>query len=246
MSATRSADQRLLEEIRRTRIAPRPTRFDYLHLRHLRNDIATALRAVPTPVRDVLDVFCGARPYESLMPTGARVVGLDIDDAFGVADVVTEEFLPFPDGSFDLVFCTQAFYYVADPQAGADEIRRVLRPGGTAIITVPFVWEYDRTSFEHRFTGPELAGLFGEWEGVEVVENGGRAVVWATLTGSLTQAVERRVARGMLRHPLRPLFLLAYLAINAVGSAADALEPRWADSRLALSTNVLVSARSSS
>ncbi len=61
----------------------------------------------------------------------------------------------------------------------------MLRSGGTVIIAVPFVWEYDRTILEHRFTGPELATLLEGWEDVRVVENGGRAVAWATLTGSM-------------------------------------------------------------
>src|SRR5262245_49179144 len=136
----------VIEQIKRSRRHPGASQFDYLHLRCLRADLETALRQVEPPPRDVLDVYCGTRPYEDLLPPTAHCVGLDVvGNPYGVADVVSDTFLPFGDESFDLVMCIQAFYYVPDPVRGASEIRRVLRPGGTAVITVPFVWEYDRT-----------------------------------------------------------------------------------------------------
>ena len=48
------------------------------------------------------------------------------------------EQLTFPDASFDLVTCTEVFEHVADDLAGFREIRRVLRPGGDFVFTVPF------------------------------------------------------------------------------------------------------------
>src|SRR5438067_8191812 len=172
MMAMDTLPQRDLAKIRRSRRHPRRTQFDYLHLRRLVDDLEEAFDSITTPVADVLDVYCGTRPYEDLLPPGARTVGLDIDHRFGAADVVTDEFLPFDDESFDLIICIEAFYYVSDPERAASEMRRVLRPGGTALIAVPFVWEYDRTVLEHRWTGPELEILFADWEAVRVIENG--------------------------------------------------------------------------
>ena len=77
-----------LQTIRRSRRHPRPTQYDYLHLRRLVDDLATAFGDLDQPISDVLDVWCGTRPYEDLLPPGARVVGLDIDNRFGAADVV--------------------------------------------------------------------------------------------------------------------------------------------------------------
>jgi len=234
-----------VREIRRTRRYPRLTQFDYLHLRYLNADLENALARISPPPRDVLDIFCGTRPYEDFLPSTARCVGLDVEEnPYGVADVASDEFLPFPDESFDLVTCIQAFHYVRDPAEGVREIRRVLRPGGIVVITVTHVWEYDRTVLEHRFSGPELAHLLRDWDGVEVKENGGRVVTWVTVTTSLLKSVRNRSPRssGLWRLNRLP-FAAAYLALNCVGLPLAELEHSHARGPLTLPTNLLVSAR---
>jgi len=231
-----------LEEIRRARRYPRVTQFDYLHLHRLRNDLAEALRRVPPPVEDVLDVFCGTRPYEDLLPSGARCIGLDIDDRYGAADVVTTEFLPFEAESFDLVICISGFYYLEDLEHGAAEIRRVLRPGGTVLISAPLVWEYDRTILEHRFTGPELASYFDGWEQVDVTENGGRGVSWALLTGNLIYLREKSLP-WRLRRILVPVFRALYALINGLGALIELGERRRRNDPYTLPMNLLLTAR---
>ena len=47
------------------------------------------------------------------------------------------EGLTFPSASFDLVTSTEVFEHVPDDRRGFAEIRRVLRPGGAFIFTVP-------------------------------------------------------------------------------------------------------------
>lgn len=238
--------KRDFEDLKRTRRHPRPTQSDYLHIRYLVRDLERAIgKADGRPVRDVLDVFCGTRPYEDLLPPGARCVGLDYpDNPYGVADVVTNEFLPFPDESFDLVLCLEAFHYVTDPHHGVAELRRVLRPGGTVIVAVPLVWEYDRTIVEHRYTGPALSALFEGWQQVEVVENGGMAVSWATLTGWMANIFQLRLRRRYgLRDALNPAFGLVYLAINGVGALLDRAERGFDRHPYTLPMNLLLTAR---
>lgn len=234
---TISADE--LEAIRRTRRHPRPTQFDYLHVRQLVSDIQAALGQLDGDGTEALDVYCGSRPYEDLLPPGSRSTGLDVEgNPYGIADVVSNEFLPFDDASFDLVTCYEAFHYVEDPDRGIAEIRRVLRPGGVVLITVPFVWEYDRSILEHRYTGPELAALFEGWEDVRVVENGGRAVAWATLTGSMLESAKKRLPRVV-----RAVFPLVYVGLNGVGAGLATLEQRNHGRTTTLPMNLLVIAR---
>lgn len=236
---------RELARIRRTRRHPRPTQFDYLHLRHLVCDLETALAGVNGPVREVLDLYCGSRPYDDLFPAGAHCVGLDVvGNPYGVADVVTDDFIPFPDESFDLVTCIEAFHYVEDPRQGVREIGRVLRPGGTAIVTIPFVWEYNREILEHRYTGPELADLFAGWDAVDVVENGGQAVVWATVTGMMMERLRWAIPDAFgLGRVARRVFPVAYILVNGCASVFDALEHRHSSGPHTLPMNLLVRAR---
>jgi ubiquinone/menaquinone biosynthesis C-methylase UbiE len=45
------------------------------------------------------------------------------------------EALPFADGEFDLVLCSQVIEHVLDPDLAIGELARVLRPGGTLVIS---------------------------------------------------------------------------------------------------------------
>ncbi len=57
---------------------------------------------------------------------GARIVDLEPDAP-----------LPFGDGEFDLVLCTETIEHVRDVQLFLSEIRRALRPGGMLALTTP-------------------------------------------------------------------------------------------------------------
>jgi ubiquinone/menaquinone biosynthesis C-methylase UbiE len=65
---------------------------------------------------------------------------------------------PFRDASFDTVVLAGSFYYLPDPQKGADTTTRVLRPGGRVAILSPATWIlapfvpiYSRDDYERFF-----------------------------------------------------------------------------------------------
>lgn len=191
-------------------------------------------------------MFCGTRPYEDLVPEGARVTGFDIDDHYGSADVTSPDFLPFADESFDAVLFTEGLFYLPDPHGAAAELCRVVRPGGQLVLTVPLVWEYRSDRLEHRFTGPELASVFASsWEDVEVVEIGGYAVSWALLTGRMLRAVHEAIgARLGSTRAVQPLLSASSLAMNAVALLFDRFERRvWRPAPYALPPDLLLTAR---
>jgi ubiquinone/menaquinone biosynthesis C-methylase UbiE len=59
----------------------------------------------------------------------ARQAGVSVDFQLGDA-----AHMPFAEGSFDLLVCQAAFKNFRRPEAAIDEMHRVLRGGGTAII----------------------------------------------------------------------------------------------------------------
>lgn len=72
--------------------------------------------------------------------------------------------LPFGDGEFDLVLATDIIEHVDDDLRAITEIRRVLAPGGTAIISVPAfqsLWglQDDVSHHKRRYLKKELLEL---------------------------------------------------------------------------------------
>ena len=66
---------------------------------------------------------------------------------FRLADA---ESIPYPDGSFEAVMCTNSFHHYSDPLKALSEIRRVLKPDGELLLLDSnrggciWVWLWDR------------------------------------------------------------------------------------------------------
>jgi SAM-dependent methyltransferase len=72
---------------------------------------------------------------------------------FSRIDIVSDILdIPEPDASFDAVLCTEVLEHVPDSVRALDEMARLLRPGGTFIITAPF-WSLTHFAPYHYATG---------------------------------------------------------------------------------------------
>ncbi len=107
------------------------------------------------PPNRLLDVGMGGYPLVdiALVRRGYSVVGLEYSvplvlTAAAFARRKNTPFsitagdgarLPFRDGVFDSVLCSETVEHVRDPSAVIREIHRVLEPGGTLLLTVPCV-----------------------------------------------------------------------------------------------------------
>jgi SAM-dependent methyltransferase len=116
---------------------------------------------------DVLDVGAGAQPYRPLMPADARYRAIDVavaGEAFGYEVPDTEYFegdrWPVDDASVDVVLATETLEHVPEPAVFLAEARRVLRPGGRIVLTVPFAarWHYIPHDY-WRYTPSSLRNL---------------------------------------------------------------------------------------
>ena len=140
--------------------------------------IAARLRPALAGLRgDVLDVGAGESPWRGWLPAGTRYRGIDVGhaDEFGMradaGDVVYYDgmLMPFDDAGFDAALCIEVLEHAADPRLLLAEIARVLKPGATLLLTVP--WSARRHHIPHdyhRFTRERLAQLFAEAGFVDV------------------------------------------------------------------------------
>jgi SAM-dependent methyltransferase len=103
----------------------------------------------------VLDIGCGMQPYRSLLDASlTEYVGVDRKGPLSNPTVEgTAEALPFPDASFDAALSTQVLEHLLDPQLAINEALRVLKPGGTLVLTVPGLWPLHEAPHDYwRFT----------------------------------------------------------------------------------------------
>lgn len=94
----------------------------------------------------ILENGCGVGMYvEKLAPLGGSVFGLEFDFERtleagrrnpGIVNAAGES-LPYPASVFDLILSHEVLEHVADDRRAVQEMVRVLKPGGRAVIFVP-------------------------------------------------------------------------------------------------------------
>jgi len=118
----------------------------------------------------ILDVGCGTGANLEMLAGFGAAEGVDVSEdalAFCRARGLTRvklgaaEHLPYEDNSFDLVTALDVVEHLDDDAAGLTEMRRVLRPGGRALLFVPaFMWLWgvqdDVSHHRRRYTLPQL------------------------------------------------------------------------------------------
>ena len=106
----------------------------------------------------------------------------------GVELLVDLTDLPLPDSSFDVVICSHVLEHVPDDRQAMRELRRVLAPGGWAVLQVPIGSRLEQTEEEdaarpltgeqraERFGDPSHARLYAERDYVRRLEEAGFTV----------------------------------------------------------------------
>jgi SAM-dependent methyltransferase len=206
-------------------------------------------RAAPYASGRLLDVGCGDKPWEATFAPRVREhVGIELEGATGRPDLRYDgEKMPFDDGAFDTVLSNQMLEHVPDPRAQWAEMVRVLGPGGTLIVTVPFSFRLHAEPHDYwRFTPHALRALCADSGlAVEVLEP--RGGLWLVIGHKLATflAFDAGRLRGEAQRagsttyeppaqePPRwwalPLVAPALLAVTALARWLDRVDPRPKD-----------------
>lgn len=151
----------------------------------------------------LIDIGCGCKPLRMLAHSHvSEHIGVDHHDTMHNKSEVdifgTAYYIPVEDASFDSAICTAVLEHLEEPELALRECYRVLKPGGKAIYTVPFIWhlhEEPRDFF--RFSKYGLDYLFRK-AGFELVEIKALSGFWVTFCQLLVYYL-LRFNRGPLR-----------------------------------------------
>ena len=199
----------------------------------------------------VLDVGCADRWAQSNLSKNCEYIGLDYPatgqalykatpDIFASASA-----LPFASSSFDTVLLLEVLEHLEQSAFALAEIRRVLKPNGRLLLTIPFLYpmhdephDYQRYTRYGLIRELKVAGLT-----LECIESSLKSASSAGLlvnlafAGMIIEAVRQR-SFAML---VTPLLLVAIPVINLSAWLVDRVMPNW--SPLASGYQVLASRR---
>ncbi len=126
---------------------------------------------------DILEVGCGTGGNLRHFRRFGRVIGIDSDPRLKIFFKKNKrefrlgraENLPFPASSFDCVVASDVLEHVEEDSEAVKQIRRVLRPGGLAVVTVPAFQALFGPSDKHlghlrRYNPAGLSALFDGFE----------------------------------------------------------------------------------
>jgi SAM-dependent methyltransferase len=180
----------------------------------------TSLRRQRRIAQRFADRLATERPAPSILVAGSGTEGIGVDAMRAIPGATLCEFdvyladgrmlvadlldLPFDAGSFDAVVAQGVLEHVIDPQRAAEEIHRVLKPGGLLFSTTPFVLGVHLPVADYtRFSRLALIRLFRRFVPIEcdVIEGAAVALAysiayfWMALGSSFAGARGAKVAK---------------------------------------------------
>lgn len=150
--------------------------------------------------------------YRHMFAPGAieRYDIINIVPAPGVTVVADIQDCPtIPDNTYDVIVCTQVLEHVGNPFRAMAEIRRILKPGGTLLLTVPAAYPYHGRHGDYwRYSRDSLRLLLEPFRDVQITPHGNRVTVVAAYWYWSQDHLPRRAITEP--DPTNPLLLSAY------------------------------------
>jgi len=189
--------------------------------------LVTEIAAVRKVLRGrLLDIGCGTKPYQ-VMTEGLvdEHLGIDVPQSMHTHSAIdvyaSAGSLPFASESFDSILCTEVLEHTSDPVQVCREIARVLRPGGAAIVSTPFMYRIHERPYDFFRYTPYSYEVLAKRSGLTIetlTARGGYftvlldyllkgAALWVSAINSI---VNRRSTRShlLMTRPVRFLFYI--------------------------------------
>lgn len=136
----------------------------YVHLTKLRNQTLKAIEALTTINKQLtlVDFGCGDMPYRSVIePLVGKYLSVDLEiNPAAEHHIGFDSKTTLPDNYCDIVLSNQVLEHVDSPDGYLKEALRLLKPGGTAIITTHGYWFYHPTPNDYwRWTSAGLTKI---------------------------------------------------------------------------------------
>lgn len=196
-------------------------------------------RRIPTGIKaasgTLLDVGAGDRWIAQHLRAGVGYVALDYPatgrDLYGARPDVFADArrLPFADAVFDGAICLEVLEHVSDPALVVAEIARVIRPGGTVWLSMPFLYPLHDAPYDfQRYTEFGLRRDI-ERAGMRVValRRTNHALRAAGVLACLAVAGSIEARRGLLRWVMLPFAAAIVLTINLLAWSLSNVWPDW-------------------
>lgn len=118
---------------------------------------------------DILDFGCGSKPYQKLFSNCSSYVGVDLQvSGHNHKDSKVDVFydgneLPFLDDAFDTIVSFEVLEHVPNVDKILKEVRRVLKPGGSIYLTIPFMYPEHEMPYDfQRWTSLGIRNLLSD------------------------------------------------------------------------------------
>ena len=153
--------------------------------------------------KKTLDLGSSWSPYSKYFPNRTSS---DVEARDGVDVVADAHALPFKDGEFENILCSEVLEHLHTPEKAISEMYRVLAPGGTLILTTRFMFPMHDVPHDYfRFSETGMKHLFRNFEIIELVPETKNFETLAVLIHRMALTMEFR--GGRVTQTL--LFLLA-------------------------------------
>lgn len=171
--------------------------------------------------RLTLDIGCDISRYAQYFPNR---IGLDIKKGEKVDLVGSIYELPFEENKFDNILCTEVLEHLTSPKRGIKEMKRVLKQGGTIILSTRFLFPLHGVPDDYyRFTKYGLQHLFKDWEIVELREEVNTLETFSVLL--------QRVCYQCKGFFLRPLKLLIFIIAKIIPVFSFLIKEEYGDKK---------------